>query len=121
MGNRDNNPRLVQFAKDLEQACVDSVDIDGVMTKGAFAQLAHAPSRADPVARLSSRRPRPLHPRQADEPITLRQHHGVPRSVTSSLSILSFRSQKLTSCSVSRTDHVREKVVEKFLKNAPKL
>lgn len=32
-----------------------------------------------------------------------------------------FHSRKLTSCSVSRTDHVREKVVEKFLKNAPKL
>jgi len=33
MGKRDNNPRLTQFARDLEQACVDSVDKDGVMTK----------------------------------------------------------------------------------------
>jgi len=37
MGKRDNNPRLTQFARDLEQACVDSVDKDGVMTKGASA------------------------------------------------------------------------------------
>ena len=33
MGKRDGNDRLVQFAKDLEQCCVDAVDIDGVMTK----------------------------------------------------------------------------------------
>lgn len=36
MGKRDGNERLVQFGKDLEQACVDSVDVDGVMTKGGF-------------------------------------------------------------------------------------
>ncbi|BGP52077.1 Isocitrate dehydrogenase [NADP], mitochondrial precursor (Oxalosuccinate decarboxylase) [Rhodotorula kratochvilovae] len=33
MGKRDNNPRLTQFARDVEQACVDAVDVDGVMTK----------------------------------------------------------------------------------------
>ena len=33
MGKRDGNEKLVQFAKDLEQCCVDAVDIDGVMTK----------------------------------------------------------------------------------------
>ncbi|BGO96071.1 Isocitrate dehydrogenase [NADP], mitochondrial precursor (Oxalosuccinate decarboxylase) [Rhodotorula toruloides] len=32
-GKRDGNERLVQFANDMEQACVDAVDIDGVMTK----------------------------------------------------------------------------------------
>ncbi|GJN94168.1 hypothetical protein Rhopal_007242-T1 [Rhodotorula paludigena] len=33
MGKRDGNERLVQFGKDLEQACVDAVDVDLVMTK----------------------------------------------------------------------------------------
>ncbi|GAA5910505.1 hypothetical protein JCM8208_007626 [Rhodotorula glutinis] len=33
MGKRDNNPRLTQFARDLEQACVDAVDKEGIMTK----------------------------------------------------------------------------------------
>jgi isocitrate dehydrogenase len=33
MGKRDNNERLVQFAKDLEACCVESVDVDEIMTK----------------------------------------------------------------------------------------
>lgn len=33
MGKRDNNDRLVQFARDLEACCVESVDVDEIMTK----------------------------------------------------------------------------------------
>ncbi|GAA5884003.1 hypothetical protein JCM6882_002098 [Rhodosporidiobolus microsporus] len=33
MGKRDGNERLVQFGKDIEQICVDAVDVHGVMTK----------------------------------------------------------------------------------------
>lgn len=33
MGKRDGNDRLVQFATDLENCCVEAVDVDGVMTK----------------------------------------------------------------------------------------
>lgn len=32
-GKRDNNPALVKFGEDLEQICIDAVDVDGVMTK----------------------------------------------------------------------------------------
>lgn len=32
-GKLDSNDRLVRFAHDLEQCCIDSVDRDGVMTK----------------------------------------------------------------------------------------
>lgn len=32
-GKLDNTPELVTWAESLEQACVDSVDKDGVMTK----------------------------------------------------------------------------------------
>jgi len=39
MGKRDDNPRLAQFARDLEQACVDAVDKEGIMTKGASLSL----------------------------------------------------------------------------------
>jgi isocitrate dehydrogenase len=30
MGKRDNNERLIQFAKDLEACCVEAVDVHGV-------------------------------------------------------------------------------------------
>ncbi|GAA5884018.1 hypothetical protein JCM6882_002104 [Rhodosporidiobolus microsporus] len=33
VGKRDGNERLVQFGKDIEQICVDAVDVHGVMTK----------------------------------------------------------------------------------------
>ncbi|KAM0789884.1 hypothetical protein ACM66B_006728 [Microbotryomycetes sp. NB124-2] len=33
MGKRDNNPKLVSFAQDLEACCVEAIDNDGVMTK----------------------------------------------------------------------------------------
>jgi len=32
-GKLDNTPELVQFAEKLEQACVDTVDKDAIMTK----------------------------------------------------------------------------------------
>jgi isocitrate dehydrogenase len=32
-GKVDGNDKLVKFAKDLEDCCVESVDVDGVMTK----------------------------------------------------------------------------------------
>jgi len=32
-GELDGTPELVQFAQKLEQACIDTVDIDGIMTK----------------------------------------------------------------------------------------
>ena len=32
-GEMDNTPELVVFAEQLEKACVDTVDIDGIMTK----------------------------------------------------------------------------------------
>ena len=32
-GELDNTPELVVFAEQLEKACVDAVDIDGIMTK----------------------------------------------------------------------------------------
>ncbi|KAI5477552.1 hypothetical protein MNV49_006140 [Pseudohyphozyma bogoriensis] len=33
MGKRDNNPALIKFAQDLENCCVEAVDVYGVMTK----------------------------------------------------------------------------------------
>ncbi|GAA5982843.1 hypothetical protein JCM10908_006807 [Rhodotorula pacifica] len=74
MGKRDGNDRLVQFGKDLEQACVDSVDVDGVMTKDLALSI-----------------------------------HGKNMNRTHYVNTMEF------------LDHVREKLVEKFLKNAPKL
>lgn len=88
MGKRDGNERLVQFGKDLEQACVDSVDVDGVMTKGAysfFLALYRGNRLADGTSRR--RRPRPFDPRQEHEPDSLRQHYGVPRCVPVSCSL----------------------------------
>ena len=32
-GELDGTPELVAFAESLEQACIDTVDIDGIMTK----------------------------------------------------------------------------------------
>ena len=32
-GKLDDTPELVKFAEALEQACIDTVDIDGIMTK----------------------------------------------------------------------------------------
>ena len=32
-GQLDDTPELVEFAEKLEKACVDTVDIDGIMTK----------------------------------------------------------------------------------------
>jgi isocitrate dehydrogenase len=32
-GNLDGTPELVTFAEGLEKACVDTVDLDGIMTK----------------------------------------------------------------------------------------
>lgn len=32
-GKLDNTPDVVAFAESLEQACIDTVDIDGIMTK----------------------------------------------------------------------------------------
>ena len=32
-GKLDNNPELIAFAESLEKACVDTVDVDGIMTK----------------------------------------------------------------------------------------
>jgi isocitrate dehydrogenase len=32
-GKLDNTPELVAFAESLEKACVDTVDVDGIMTK----------------------------------------------------------------------------------------
>lgn len=32
-GTLDNTPEVVAFAESLEKACIDTVDIDGVMTK----------------------------------------------------------------------------------------
>lgn len=32
-GQLDGTPELVQFAEKLEAACIDTVDIDGIMTK----------------------------------------------------------------------------------------
>lgn len=32
-GKIDGTPELVAFANDLERACIDTVDIDGIMTK----------------------------------------------------------------------------------------
>lgn len=32
-GKLDNTPELVAFAENLEQACIDTVDVDGIMTK----------------------------------------------------------------------------------------
>jgi isocitrate dehydrogenase len=29
----DDTPELARFAKDLEEACVETIDVDGVMTK----------------------------------------------------------------------------------------
>lgn len=49
-GKRDGNERLVQFANDMEQACVDAVDIDGVMTKGASVVVLQDASRLTGLA-----------------------------------------------------------------------
>jgi isocitrate dehydrogenase len=89
MGKRDGNERLVQFGKDLEQACVDSVDVDGVMTKGAYSFLLMRDPRGTRFADRTSacHRPRPLDSRQEHEPDSLRQHHGVPRCVPVSCSL----------------------------------
>ncbi|KAL9121089.1 MAG: hypothetical protein Q9187_002359, partial [Circinaria calcarea] len=32
-GTLDETPEVVAFAESLEQACVDTVDVDGIMTK----------------------------------------------------------------------------------------
>lgn len=32
-GKLDNTPELIAFAESLEKACIDTVDVDGVMTK----------------------------------------------------------------------------------------
>lgn len=32
-GKLDNTPELIAFAESLEKACVDTVDVDGIMTK----------------------------------------------------------------------------------------
>lgn len=32
-GKLDDTPDVVAFARDLEQACIDTVDLDGIMTK----------------------------------------------------------------------------------------
>jgi isocitrate dehydrogenase len=32
-GQLDNTPELVEFAESLEKACVDTVEVDGIMTK----------------------------------------------------------------------------------------
>lgn len=43
-GELDGTPALVKFAEALEKACIDTVDIDGIMTK----DLAYACGNKDP-------------------------------------------------------------------------
>lgn len=43
-GELDGTQDVVKFAKALEQACIDAVDVDGIMTK----DLAYACGKSDP-------------------------------------------------------------------------
>jgi isocitrate dehydrogenase len=43
-GELDETPDVTEFAKEIEKACIDAVDIDGIMTK----DLAYACGKSDP-------------------------------------------------------------------------
>ncbi len=47
-GKLDNTPELTNFANDLEAACVEAIDVDGVMTKDlALAMKGKSMARGD--------------------------------------------------------------------------